>query len=106
MATDLEQAFLETEITVPLIHGALTDVRGILDEEGTLRPMLGTHVQTLQKTLYVRAGALPTLKRDDQITIGALGAASAVGGEVHLVNDFRKIDDGAIIAIALSGGVP
>lgn len=103
LATDLAGAFAEKDVTVPVRYGA-TDVRGFLDEEATLRQVFGTHVQVVQKTLYVQAGVLPDLIRDEPITIGALGADSADGGETHLIGDFRRIDDGAILAIALSGG--
>lgn len=102
VATDLAEMFAEQELTHPARFNGV-EARGFYDEEGTLRQVLGTHVQAMDKVLYVRDGVWPTLARDGIITLGSLGAESAVGGTDYIIGDFRPIDDGLIIAIPISG---
>ncbi|MDB4906367.1 MAG: hypothetical protein JWO05_1151 [Gemmatimonadetes bacterium] len=101
--SDLLVAFSEVELTHPVQYGA-ESTRGFLNRSGEARHVLGVDVEVAADVLFLRTDALPDLAEETPITVGALGAASAVGGTVWLVQQLFPVDDGTIVAAALAGG--
>lgn len=103
VASDLQSAFAERSITRPVLFGAQT-TRGILDKAGTLKKVGDFEMSVNSEVLYVQTGTLTDPGNGDEVTVGAIGAESAVGGTRYRVNDVEAIDDGEITAIAVAGG--
>ena len=103
LSSDLLAAFAEPYATVPVACGAAT-CRGIFDQAGALQKLLGVEVQSMSVVLYIVSGALGQLTHESLLTVGAVGAPSAVGGVVWRIADFEPIEDGSLTAIALAGG--
>lgn len=104
LASDLAGAFAELELTVPVSYGAVS-ARGFFDRAGTIRKVGGIGVQVETDTLYLAAGAIPGLAAETQITVGALGDATADGGTLYLVaREPQLMDDGLMVAVPLTGG--
>lgn len=91
------------ELTHPVTLGAAS-TRGIVDAAGQMVPVAGTEVQRIGTVLYVAKDSLPGLAQGAVLTVGALGAASAVGGRSYRAGAPEPIDDGLLIAVELGGG--
>jgi hypothetical protein len=104
LADDTALLFAERSQTRPVLYGARS-TRAFFDQAGSVRSMgRGVGVQVEKDTLYIQKDTLGAIVSDTTIIVGEVGAESAAGGMEYSVNYVGPIDDGMIIAIALSGG--
>lgn len=103
VAAALQEMFGIPELTVPVQLGAVA-TRGYLDSAGTMVPLAGTDLQRIGTMLYLQKGSLPGLAEHVNVTVGALGAASAAGGRTYRIGAMEPIEDGLIVACQLGGG--
>lgn len=99
----LQDMFACVELTHPVALGAAS-ARGIYDEAGTLLPAGTLEAQVIGPVLYLVKGSLAGLTEQASITLGVLGAASAVGGRVYRVHHIDPLQDGLVVACQLGGG--
>lgn len=96
--------FAIPELTHPVSLGA-GSTRGILDSAGAVVPLAATELQRIGTVLYLQKDSLPGLASDVLLTVGDVGAATAVGGKQYRVaGDPEPVDDGLILACALGTG--
>lgn len=103
LQSDLVSAFAEVEATVPVRLGD-AETRGFLDSQGGMIPLAGTDMQRIGTVLYLQKDSLPGLTENVTVTVGALGAATAVGGTTYRIASIDPVDDGLILACPLGGG--
>lgn len=103
VSATLQDMFSVPELTVPVqLGGAST--RGFLDSAGGMIPLSGTEIQRIGTVLFLRKDSLLGLTENVTVAVGALGAASAVGGKNYRVGTIDPVDDGLIVACPLSAG--
>lgn len=77
LAQDLAAAFAETELTVPVqLVGTGALARGFFDVGLTMVSEVGLDDASDGQVLHLMRGALGSVKVEDQIRIGALGATA------------------------------
>lgn len=99
----LQDMFACVELTHPVTLGAAS-ARGIYDEAGTLLPAGTLEAQIIGPMLYLVKGSLAGLTEQVDVTLGALGAADAVGGRIYRVHHIDPLQDGLVLACHLGGG--
>lgn len=87
---DALEAMIEDTEGVPVVHGAV-NTWGHFDEPHDVVFTDG-QVHAADRTVTVAAGKLPAVRIDDAIT---------VDGNAYTVRDRQRIEDGALLVIAL-----
>jgi hypothetical protein len=91
------------ELTVPVSLGAAS-ARGFYDEAGELVPAGSTQLQQIGPVLYLAKDSLAGLAENVSVVVGALGAASALGGRTFKVHQIDPMQDGLVLGCRIGGG--
>ena len=105
MQSDLAAAFADVATTCPAYYAG-QETRGFFDRAQQVATRTDIDFTSTATVLRIGTGALVDVVAHSALSIGALGAADAIGATEYTILDSLPEDDGAVTVLILTEGAP